>query len=215
MAIYGAIRRPPRDLIDRSLILLPVAMLVVYAVLKQVPGHALEGISLPLAILSVRGWQTFRLPAAVGALAAAALVVPGAFFAADVMRDQVRGRAQPHYLKADEMRALDALRDDPRPGGVIADSGIAVAVPVHSGRPVWAGHPSWTPDYATRVAEADGVFHEVFTRTESEGVLLESRARFALAGCGVRKDLRRTAPGAVVDVRRFGCAAVYELRAGP
>ena len=217
MAVYGALKRPPRDLIDRSLILLPVAMLVVYAGLQQVPGHALEGISLPLAVLSVRGWQALplRLPAAVGALAAAVLVVPGVFLAADLMRDQVRGRVQPHYLRADEARAMDELRRDPRPGGVLADPSLAAAVPAHAGRPVWAGHPSWTRDFPNRFRELDELFSGRIGGPAAVDLVRRSGARFALAGCRQRADLRVTAPGVVASARRFGCATLYELRREP
>jgi hypothetical protein len=212
-ALLGALKLPPRDFVDRALILWPVAMLVTYAVLDQVPAHALEGISLPLAVLSVRAWQAFRLPAAVGALAAAALVVPGIFLAADIMRDHVRGRAQPHYLSSDEARAMDELRRDPRPGGVIADPSLAVAVPIHSGRRVWAGHPSWTPDYEERIRAVDGVFSGAVTGPPAAELLKRSGARFALAGCPRRADLRMTAPSAVMRTRQLGCATIYELRA--
>jgi hypothetical protein len=62
--------RPPVDLIDRAIALWPAAALLTYVVLSpSVPAHAFEGISLPLAVLSVRGWRALRLPAAAGAAA--------------------------------------------------------------------------------------------------------------------------------------------------
>ncbi|MEA2474939.1 MAG: hypothetical protein QOE06_2854 [Thermoleophilaceae bacterium] len=215
MAIFGAFKRPPRDFVDRALILWPLAMLAVYAGLRQVPGHALEGISLPLAVLSVRGWQAVRLPAALGALAAALLVVPGAFFAADDMRNQVRTGMQAHYLRPDEMRAMDALHRDPRPGGVLADPAIAVAVPVHSGRPVWAGHPSWTRDFPHRMRLLNSLFTGGLRGAAAADLARRSGARFALSACRSRVDLGVTAPSVVASVRHFGCATIYELRRQP
>jgi hypothetical protein len=213
LVALGAPRRP-RELSERALLLWPLAALVVYGALSpSVPAHALEGISLPLAVMSVRGWQALRLPAAAGALAVAAIAIPGAVVAAQAMRDAVDSRAQPHYLRSDEMRAMHQLHDDPRPGGVIADPALATAVPVHSGRRVWAGHPSWTRDFPVRIAAAAELFGGRLTGPRAEQLLSGSGARFALAGCGARADLRAAAPAVVTGTRRVGCATIYELRA--
>jgi hypothetical protein len=214
LAALGAPRRP-QDVCERSLLLLPVAMFATYWVFSpSVPSHALEGISLPLAVMSVRGWQALRLPAAAGALVVTALILPGAYLAADALRDAVEAHTQPHYLSADEARALDELERDPRPGGVVADPRLAAAVPVYSGRPVWAGHPSWTRDFNLRVAGVDGLFGGRLRGPVADQLLRKSGARFALQGCGRRVDLRATAAGAVARARRVGCATIYDLRGG-
>jgi hypothetical protein len=211
--VIGAPRRP-RDLCDRALVLWPLAILATYVALSpSVPAHALEGISLPLAVMAVRGWQGLRLPSAAGALAVAAIVVPGAVVAADAMRDVVSARIQPSYLHEDEMQAMDELRDDPRPGGVIADPALATAVPVHSGRDVWSGHPSWTRDFEKRNFAAAELFGGRLETPLAEALLHGTGARFALAGCRSRADLRAAAPGVVTAARPVGCATIYELRA--
>jgi hypothetical protein len=214
LAVVGAPRRPV-TVSDRALILWPVAMLATYWVLSpSVPAHSLEGISLPLGVLSVRGWQVLRLPAPAGAVAVAVLALPGAYFAADTLRDAVRSRAQPNYLTADDARALRILERDPRPGGVFADPRIATAVPAFSGRAVWAGHPSWTRDFQQRYGQAGLLFGGGLRGAAAERLLQRSGARFALAACGTGGDLRTSAPATVVGRRRVGCATIYELRPG-
>jgi hypothetical protein len=49
-------------------------------------------------------------------------------------------------------------------------------------------------------------------RAEAADLLSRSRASFALSDCNERADLRPALDDAVVRVRRFGCATVYELR---
>ena len=211
LAVVGALRRP-RDLSDRALLLWPVAAFAVYAALRQVPAHALEGVSLPLAVLSVRVWQALRLGGAGGILAVAALTVPGAVFAADGLRDLVSSGQQPHYLRPAEARAMEALRRDQRPGGVIADLRLAAAVPAHAGRSVWAGHPSWTARFSDRARDVHNLFDGRARGSHAVRLLRGSKARFALAGCGSRADILVSAPSAVLRARRLGCATVYELR---
>ena len=52
--------------------------------LTAYPVHALGGLSLPLAILAVRGWRRLRLPAVAGAAAVALITVPGTVYWARV-----------------------------------------------------------------------------------------------------------------------------------
>lgn len=107
---------------------------------------------------------------------------------------------------------MDELRRDPRPGGVLADPSLAAAVPVHADRPVWAGHPSWTRDSENRFRGAEELFSGKLNGPAAVALVRESRARFALAACRPRVDLRVSAPGAVVGARRIGCATLYDLR---
>ena len=50
-----------------------------------------------------------------------------------------------------EQQALDALEADPRPGGVLAPAYGGHMIPYKTGREVYVGALSWTPDWEARV----------------------------------------------------------------
>ena len=79
----------------------PAASLAGLVALTAYVVHALGGLSLPLAILAVRGWRRLRLPAVAGAAAVALITVPGTVYWA---RELERGCRPPQqlYLSADE-----------------------------------------------------------------------------------------------------------------
>ena len=78
-AVAG-LRRPGTAVAERALILWPAASLAGLVALASYPIHALGGLSLPLAVLAVRGWRRLRLPAVAGAAAIVLMTVPGAAY---------------------------------------------------------------------------------------------------------------------------------------
>ena len=93
---------------EQALILWPAASLAGLVALTAYPVHALGGLSLPLAILAVRGWRRLRLPAVAGAAAVALITVPGTVYWAREFRSVAADRHnQQLYLSADEDDALD------------------------------------------------------------------------------------------------------------
>ena len=213
----AGLRWPPADL-GESLVLAwaPASLLVTAFLSPSFAQHALEGISIPLAILAVRGWGRLRgrAPRAapvVAAVVVVSLVVPGAIRFADWLRDTVSAPGQAHYLEPGERDALehlDALRD---PGGVLTSARLGALVPSATGRRTWLGHPSWTRDYAQRADEAGALFGGGLTPAAVDGLLGASGARFVLADCGTAPAARGALERTAGSTRTFGCATVYRL----
>ena len=65
--------------------------------------------------------------------------------------NSVQAAGDPYFVFPDEQRALDALEHDPRPGGVLAPPYGGHMLPYKTGREVYVGALSWTPDWDERV----------------------------------------------------------------
>lgn len=210
---------------ERLLRLWLVAVVVAYVLPTPYPSHLLEGTSLPLGVLAVRGVALAmkRLPrgavirpaaAVATVLAIAVLTFPGMLTYFNYFRGLDLTNSQPHLLAVGESQALDYLATAPGPGGVLAPSYLAHAVPALTGRPTWVGHRAWTPDYPARGRTAVLLFSGGMTASEALELVRATGARFLLADCLGRADLTADLAPVLVDVRRFGCATVYEVR-GP
>jgi energy-converting hydrogenase Eha subunit A len=184
------------------------------------PIHALQGLSIPLGILAVRGAQTFSRKlsptAAVmaGVVVVALLVVPSGvqnLNAARSVGNAVFGPT-PVFVAPGEQRALNYLRANPVPGAVLSPVYLGQAVPGITGRRTWVGLISWTPDYVHRVQQADALFGGKLSRAASARLIVSSGATFLLADCFHHEDLARLLPSIVEAPVRFGCAAVYRVR---
>jgi hypothetical protein len=211
LALAG-VRRGPRDVQERALLAWPVAALAVHFFLSPtVPGHAFEGMSIPLAVLAARGVQRLALPLAATAALVALLVVPGLEVTAKFMHDEATSGREPHTVGAPEARALRYLQADGRPGGVLTTSLLGAAVPAYAGRSTWAGHASWTPDSTRRFAQADDLFSARMSPGDAGRLIRASGAAFVVSPCGARLDAARALAGSSVVAHRFGCAVVYEV----
>lgn len=203
---------PGRDLDvqERILRLWPAAAVLVYFVLQQSWFyHALAGLSLPLSILAVRAWKRFELPRAAAIAAFVVLTLPGMVF---VMLE-LRKTREDHFFTSDERQALAYLDKAKPTGPVLApQTPLGVAVPAFTGRNTYVGHYYWTPDYDRRVQRAALLFSGAMTRAQAGVLLHESRAAFLASDCRNRTDLAALLGPWLRDVRRFGCATVYELR---
>src|SRR5450432_1622793 len=71
------VRRPRGDVIEQALLLWIAGCLITYFVNDSFAPHALQGLSLPLAVLIVRGGQRLRVPWPLGLLAVGVLTIPG------------------------------------------------------------------------------------------------------------------------------------------
>ena len=114
--------------------------------------------------------------------------------------------------------ALDALEEDPRPGGVLAPSYSSLLVPGRTGRETYVGPFSWTPNWSYRATTANDLFEGRLTGQAARDFVIDSRARWLLADCRL-KDVsaldRSLAPLLARPPERFGCATLYELRYRP
>jgi hypothetical protein len=225
LAAAAGLPRSPADLLERALVVwIPVALLGYFVL--PFPSHALEGISFPLAVLLVRGWQRLasRLRGvrgahgAVLALVPVALILiatlPGMLADARDFRNLARASSQSFYLRPDERRALDYVAAAAPAGGVVAPLPLATSVPARTDRAVWVGHSYWTPDFDRRALAVQALFTGALSPSLARGLVADLRARGArllVADCKHRTDLRPLLGGELGAERRFGCATVYTL----
>lgn len=197
----------------------PVAGLAVYFAASQFPYHALQGISIPLAVLAVAGWSELRGRRSVrnwrwaGASAAAIAVVAGIAFEADTFANSTGAGVAPYWLTAGERDALAYLDHAREPGGVFAGYYLGMAVPAYTGRRTWLGEYAWTPHFSRRVVLADDLLEGRLPSARARQLVERAGARFALEPCGSRESATRLLSSIAVGRRAFGCVTVYLLPA--
>lgn len=210
-----------------ALVVWPVAALAVYFGTSEFPYHALQGISLPLAVLAVLGWRRLwdviggrwtarrtasRSGAAVVAAVLAVTVIPGAAYELKTLHDSERSSPSAYFLTDDDHAALAYLDHLKTPGGVLSRESIGMAVPAFTGRRTWVGEWTWTPDFNQRAELAEQALDGEMPPSAARALIAGSRARFVLADCGARAPIARMLGALVVSTHAFGCASVYQLR---
>ena len=206
VAAFG-VRRP--ESLGEAMLLLwaPSAVLVFLFLSPSFAQHALEGISIPLAVLAARGLAVARRPA-LAAVVVALAVVPGTVYLVDWLRDTIGGPGQAHYLNAGEAEALAYLDGiDEQPGGVLTSARLGTLIPSATGRRSWLGHPSWTEDYDERARLAGELFSGAMPAQPAAELVAQSGARFVLAECGTHPTVLAHLGPAL----HFGCARVIPV----
>jgi hypothetical protein len=188
--------------------------------LSATPLHAFDGISIPLAMLAVKGIRSSRLRSVprgrlIGGLAVAAAVLPVNAYAVDVAPGAVApASANANFITKDEHAALHYLAKDRTPGGVLTQFYMGEAVPGATGRKVLVGDCLWSePDCMPNSESVDALFEGKMSRADSRQFVIDSGARFLLASCSspqVRLR-KRLGTGLITSVKHFGCATVYEV----
>ena len=207
------VRRPGGVMIEQALLLWIGACLVTYFVNDAFATHALQGLSLPFAVLAVRGFQRLRLPAVVGVLSIGLLTIPGLAYNARKFVSTTQRSLVQYYLPHADVLALRWLQRDAPAGGVLAPTPFAAVVPGQTGRPVWVGHGYWSRDYPERARQVDRLFRgRIRPASTARAFVRATGARILIADCRQRADLTRDLGPLVGSVHRFGCARVYVLR---
>jgi hypothetical protein len=224
LAVFAALgyRGRPADFLELSMRMWLPAALVIYILsataLGATPLHAFNGITIPLALLAVRGVRAAglaRIPR--GRLLAGAAVVLGTVPANVYAMAYAQTYTSPqlnngNYIRADERRAIGYLADDREPGGVLSQFYLGDVVPGFTGRQVFVGDCLWTEPYCIpRSLAADRFFQGGMSPAGARRFARHTGARFLLASCNRHVDLRRWLGSMIVDTRRFGCATVWEL----
>ena len=189
----------------------PFAAFGVYLALDRTWFYqSLAGLSLPLAILAVKGWRALRAPRAVAAAAVLVVTVPGMIW---FVQQFVLTRAD-HFFTTGEARALAFLDRSRRAGAVLAPAmPLGQAVPAFTGRQTYVGHYYWTPDYPGRSALAMQLFDGRLSHAQAAQLVRVSRAVFLLSDCRPgRVNLQPLLGELIARTWRFGCATVYEVR---
>ncbi|MGA2929046.1 MAG: hypothetical protein ABSG43_24270 [Solirubrobacteraceae bacterium] len=205
------VRRPGEASLERMLLLWIAATLVTYFTVNAFPTHALQGLSIPLAVLAVRGWQRLQAPAVLGVVAVAAVSLPGLAWDAQKLLVSARSKIPQYYLTGGDARALDWLADRAPPGGVLAPTPFAIVVPSQTGRAVWVGHPYWSADYQARARRVDALFDGRMRPARARAFVAGTRATLLVSDCAHPSDLEDALRGLLRAVKRFGCARVYVL----
>jgi hypothetical protein len=212
IAAFG-LRRPDGVLAEQALLLWVGACFVTYFFNDSFAPHALQGLSLPLGVLAIRGWQRLRLPALLGAVAVALITIPGlAFNARKFVRAANSSKLVQYYLPQSDARALAWVSQHGPAGGILAPTPFAVVVPSQTGRPVWTGHGYWSQDYPEQARVADRLFGGRMSPTASRAFVASTGATILVSDCRHRADLTRRLRPVLASVRQFGCARVYVLK---
>jgi hypothetical protein len=214
-----AYRLPAPTFGDVALRAWPFAALAVYLQpAGTFPFHAFQGLAIPLVtlgVLAVRAWllRERPLPVVPAVLVAALFILPGTAYNADHMLDAINKGFQAHFMEPEERDAIRHLDDEPEPGGVLAPAYLGTAIPAYTGREVWVGAGSWSPDFGERNQQVNDLFDGRLGPAESEALVRRSGARFLFSDCHGRPDLTRLFAGFTEPPRRFGCALVWRVRA--
>jgi len=222
VALLG-VRRPGAGFVARSARVWPLAAIVIFlqsgSTAGATPLHAFGGITVPLAVLAVEGcmrlgWR--RIPhvraLTVGLILLATL--PTTAYELALARSNAKPTSgNANFITHDERLALDYLRRDPTPGGVLTRFYLGSAVPGRTGRHTFVGDCIWSqPNCEGRGAIARDLLYGSLAPAEARQFVASSGARFILSDCNADRDLTQDLRPLIASVRHFGCATVYELR---
>jgi hypothetical protein len=219
-------RRRPRSFQEVAIRTWPLASLgifwlIEYARVGTYPLHALQGLSIPFAVLAVTGASTLRTGLRPGMKAVAAGMIVTALVVPSAARELNDARSlgapslfasDPYLISTSEQRALGYL-DHSRTGGpVLSTAYLGQIVPAETGRRTWVGIYSWTPAYSERTIVAEALFSRRLSPASATRLVRSSRARFMLQSCSEHANLTSYLGSLLESTRHFGCAKVYELR---
>jgi hypothetical protein len=207
------LRRPRGEVIEQALLLWVAGCLVTYFANDAFAPHALQGLSLPLAVLAVRGGQRLRLPRPVGLLVIGVLTIPGLAYDARKFVNTARNeKLVQYYLPRDDARALDWVSAHAPPGGILAPTPFALDIPAQTGRAVWVGHGYWSRDYVARARRANRLFTGHLRPAAARAFVSSTGASLLVADCRHHGNLAAPLRPLIAAEHRFGCARVYVLR---
>jgi hypothetical protein len=223
-----AYRLPIIGFHDLALRVWPIAALIIYWIIGfwhvgTFPLHSLQGVGIPLAVLAITGAQSVHLGLRrrtrlqICAVLVALLVIPSGIRELQGVwslgSPSILG-PQPFFITSGEQDALRYLKADHTPGAVLTPFYLGQTIPAETGRRTWLGSYSWTPSLFQRIPVANALFSGRLSPSESMHVVTDSGAHFLLSDCHEHADLSKTLQPQLKAVHHFGCATVYELRAG-
>jgi hypothetical protein len=200
----------------------PFAALLVWVLsasqVSATPLHAFDGITIPLAVLAIRGVQQLRShpvprPRVAGALAVAALTIPATAYlmASNValVKPQI---GNPNFITHEEQQALAYLAREPQKGGVLTRFYLGTVVPARTGRSTYVGDCLWSePNCSGRAIDTQSLLNGDMAPAQARAFVTGTGAKFLLTDCSTAGDLDRTLAPLTASVARFGCVDVYRL----
>lgn len=218
-----AYRGRPGSFLSAATRIWPLGALAIFLVsasdVSATPLHAFEGITIPLAVLAVKGtdrlgFARLRRRRLLGTLAVAVATIPAIAYELQSAKGLVApwpGNA--NFIASDERKALDFLAHDPQPGGVLTRFYLGTLVPAETGRRTFVGDCLWSePDCTPRAKIAQMVFDGSVPADVSRMFVLQTGARFVLADCKSQPALASELGPISTSIRRFGCATIYTVR---
>jgi hypothetical protein len=210
------LRRPGEDVRERLLLLWPAATAVAFAAPTGGRFETVAGLSIPLSILIVRGWQRLAPPRALTVLALAAMLLGAVVPLLHDAPGSIRGGAGTVWLRDADRDALRFLAVAPGDGSVLADSHVAASTVAFSGRRMWAAVTNWSPDYVNRATLINEAVAGRLSPAGTRRLAAATGAGYLYRDCerGPSPDLARRLGSLVRSERRFGCAQVLRLTTG-
>jgi hypothetical protein len=220
-----AYRRRPGTFIGAATRAWPLAALVIFGFsqtgLAGAPLHAFNGITIPLAILAVEGVQQLgfrRLPRwrLIGVAVVAAATIPASVSTISLANSWVRPYSyRATFIPRGERSAFHYLADNRDAGGVLARATyVGLVVPAETGRRTYVGTCLWSqPHCDQRVVATANLFNGALSAAQARAFVRSTGARFLLEDCYSHANLTKLLGPLVLAERRFGCAAVYEVKA--
>ena len=199
----------------RILVIWPLSALFVYWVSPPYAIHTLETVTLPLAVLALRGWRF--LPAEVGAAGGggrAAHRPGGGLQRPQAAAAGARGAGRVPAVERGRPRVRLAR---PRPAARRrARAGAAVARGARPQRPGDLDRASeLDPGVRVRIPQAQSLFAGELAPAVAQHRVARIGAPFLLAPCGSSPQLAAQIRPLVLEQRRFGCATVFRVRVAP
>jgi len=217
-----AYRRPPTTFVAAATRTWPLAAFGIFLLsgtsLGATPLHAFQGITLPLAVLAVEGfqmlgWNRIRRPVLIGAVAVGLFTIPATVKELSV----AHGLAAPtpgnaNFIASDERDALNFLAHTKERGSVMTQPYLGATVPGRTGRRTYVGNCLWSePNCWGRTLTTQALFNGALSPVSARNFVQSSGARFLLADCTTRVDIRKLLGPLIRSTHGFGCAAVYEV----
>jgi hypothetical protein len=217
-----AYRHRPRTFLAAATRCWPVAAFGVYFLsgtgAAATPLHAFQGITFPLAVLAIEGltsigFARIRRAHLVGIALVAIAAIPATayeLYYASTLARPTAGNG--NFITSGERDALNYLAASPVPGGVITQGYLGSTVPGITGRTTLLGDCLWSePGCTSRGVAAQELFDGTMTSRQVIRLLHGTGARFVLADCKARGNVARELGRHLQSVKRFGCAAVYQV----
>jgi hypothetical protein len=209
----AAARRALSDPHARVLVLWIAATLLTVALSRSGEYRAIDGLTIPVAVLAVRVWPESRrlrrlaVPVVLGALAPAAAY--GAIALPQLFGD---GDRQYMQLVPSEVRAARIAARAAGHAPILTTIYLGTAIPALTDVSSWVGHPIWTPDPQSRELQAGLLLSGLLGRAQAAQLIAVSGAGALIQPCGWPGNLApQLAPLGFVEVR-VGCARLFLRR---
>ncbi len=200
----------------------PFAALAVWVLsatqVSATPLHAFDGITIPLAVLAIRGVQQLRShpvprPRVVGGLAVAVLTIPATVYLMASNISLVKPQSgNPNFITQEEQQALRYLAREPVKGGVLTRFYLGTVVPARTGRSTYVGDCLWSePNCSGRAQTTQALLDGHLDPARARRFVASTGARFLLTDCSTAGNLDRMLAPLTASVTRFGCVDVYRL----